>query len=341
MELQCESCGETFMSNTLLYKHKQIAHANLSASNNSPVCSITTERKRSSTDESLKLSKLSKIKSKSNTEDNLDSEMANKFINPTLANEINEEEIQIIDNQVNGKSCNVNTNSIDNKSLGTGRSPLKVASESKFQIKNGQSSFKPEQLHDNDLIRIMESVYKTQIVQKLEHNLMNLKQKHKIEIAEIRKKYNDNLKEMEMQLEKEKSMNTLDISESASDYDDTDKEILSTLTEAINNTATMSQVYEIQRLMEEGRINEILKKHFITFKNVLQGLTYGIIPLCQSQRDQVTNSQRNLVQKLQFATKQTAVKLLRGRHSEIIKLFLIVKDSIQLIRNSYEKYGGV
>ena len=334
MELQCESCGDIFMSNTLLYKHKQIAHAS-----NSPVCSIKTERKRSSTDDDLKLSKLSKLDSKSNMEDNLDYEISNKFIDSTLTNEMNGDEIQIIDNQMNEKSCNVNTNSTDHKSLGANR-PFKGSSESKFQSDSGQNTSSKKQLRDSDLIRIMESVYKTQIVQKLEHNLMNLKQKHKIEIAEIRRKYNDSLKEMEKQLEKEKSMHAWEISESASD-DDNDKEILTTLIKAINNSATMNQVYEIQRLMEEGQINDILKKHFITFKKVLQSLTYGIIPLCQSQRDQVTNSQRNLVQKLQFATKPTAVKLLKGRHSEIIKLFLIVKDSIQLFRNSYNKYGGV
>ena len=335
MELQCESCGELFMSNTLLYKHKQIAHANLCTSSNSPASSITIERKRSSTDDDLKQSKLSKIELKSNGEDNLDYEMSYKVIDPTLKNEVNEEEIQIIDNQMNGKSCNVRTNSTatGHKSSGAGK-----LYESKFQC-DSERIFKTEQLHDNDLIRIMESVYKTQIVQKLEHNIMNLKQKHKIEIAEIRQKYNDSLKEMEMQLEKEKSIHAWEITESASDDDDNDKEILSTLTKAINNTAAMSQVYEIQRLMEEGQINEILKKHFITFKNVLQSLTYGIIPLCQSQRDQVTNSQRNLVRKLQFSTKQTAAKLLKGRHSEIIKLFLIVKDSIKLIRISYNKYS--
>ena len=334
MELKCENCGDIFMSNALLYKHKQIAHANLCTSSNSPISSITAERKRSTTDDSLKQSKLLKIELKSNMEDNFNNEMSDKFIDATKTNEINGEEIQIIDNQLNGKSCNASTNSTDHTSLGAGRS-----SESKFQSKNEQTTFKTEQLHDDDLIRIMESVYRTQIVQKLEHNIMNLRQKHKIEIAEIRQKCNASLKEMEMQLEKEKSIHAWEIAESASDDDDdNDKEILSTLTKAINNAATMKQVYEIQRLMEEGQINEILKKHFITFKNVLQSLTYGIIPLCQSQRDQVTNSQRNLVQQLQFSTKPTAVKLLKGRHSEIIKLFLIVKDSIKLIRNSYNKY---
>ena len=301
---------------------------------NSCASSITTERKRSSTDDNLKQSKLSKIESKSNVEDNSDYEVSYKVIDPTLKNEMGGEEIQIIDNQMDGKSCYVSTDTTDHKSSGAGR-----LSESKFQSVSKQATFKTEQLHDNDLIRIMESVYKTQIVQKLEHNIMNLRQKHKIEIAEIRQKYNDSLKEMEMQLEKEKSIHAWEITESASDDDDNDKEILSTLTKAINNATAMSQVYEIQRLMEEGQINEILKKHFITFKNVLQGLTYGIIPLCQSQRDQVTDSQRNLVQKLQFSTKQTAAKLLKGRHSEIIKLFLIVKDSIKLIRISYNKYG--
>ena len=186
MELQCESCGDIFMSNTLLYKHKQIAHANLCNSSNSCASSITTERKRSSTDDNLKQSKLSKIESKSNVEDNSDYEVSYKVIDPTLKNEMGGEEIQIIDNQMDGKSCYVSTDTTDHKSSGAGR-----LSESKFQSVSKQATFKTEQLHDNDLIRIMESVYKTQIVQKLEHNIMNLRQKHKIEIAEIRQKYND------------------------------------------------------------------------------------------------------------------------------------------------------
>ena len=65
----------------------------------------------------------------------------------------------------------------------------------------------------------------------------------------------------------------------------------------------------------------------------------GILPICQPQRKQVTDQQRNVVDRVQVASKPTAKKLLRDNQREFVNLFTIIKDSLKLARNSYNRYG--
>ena len=292
----------------MLYKHKSNAHTDSSPTKFVSMDCSTMEKKRSPTlNDCQKPSKLSKIKTDSLLQCDASYEFS-KQKSDTTQTDMKKKSKYVVDDQMNSK-CIIN-------------------------------NFEPDQfqLHKKELNDIMENVYKTQIIQKMKKDVTTLEQKHKIKLAEICKKHNKSMKEMEIKYKKNKRKLSQQVSES--DGFNEDQKIVSKLTKSINTLASMKKIQEIQRLMGKGDLNKVLTKYFTTFKNILLGLTHGVIPLCQSQRDQVTNSQRKLVQKLQFSTKQAAMKTLSGKHSEIIKLFKIVNNSIHLVHNSYNKYDS-
>ena len=68
-------------------------------------------------------------------------------------------------------------------------------------------------------------------------------------------------------------------------------------------------------------------------------LSYGILPICQPQRDTITDSQRELVGKIQNSSLNITKKLLKDNREEVANLFSIIEDSLNLARNSFNRYG--
>ena len=69
-------------------------------------------------------------------------------------------------------------------------------------------------------------------------------------------------------------------------------------------------------------------------------LNYGILLICQPQRNTITESQRRLVENIQGKSKSTAIKLVLENREEIANLFSIIEDSLVLARNSFNRYGN-
>ena len=68
--------------------------------------------------------------------------------------------------------------------------------------------------------------------------------------------------------------------------------------EAIFNCTTLGEIFEIENLIKSQRINELQDRHYKTLKNICLSLSYGILPICQPQRNTITESQRKLVEKI-------------------------------------------
>ena len=68
-------------------------------------------------------------------------------------------------------------------------------------------------------------------------------------------------------------------------------------------------------------------------------LSYGILPICQPQRDTITDSQRELVGRIQNSSLNITKMLLKDNREEIANLFSILEDSLNLARNSFNRYG--
>lgn len=140
----------------------------------------------------------------------------------------------------------------------------------------------------------------------------------------------------EMEKDCQRTINTLQgtINDMKSDDDD-----LRTLSKAIFNCTTIEEISEIQRLIQNHQLDAVVQNHLETLQNLFLSLSYGVIPICDSQRRVITNSQRDLVEKIQSASRTTAKKQLMEGRVEIINLFSIINDSLKLIRKSFNRYG--
>ena len=116
-------------------------------------------------------------------------------------------------------------------------------------------------------------------------------------------------------------------------------ENLSSLAKAIFNCTSMEEIFEIQRLIKNHQLDIVVERHLPTLQNLFFSLSYGVLPICQPQRAKVTNNQRYLVEKIQSSSKHTAKRLIKENKDSITNLFTIIKDSIKLARNSYNRYG--
>lgn len=165
--------------------------------------------------------------------------------------------------------------------------------------------------------------------------------KHDDEIQEINKRHEKIVAAQRKELEDyekecDRKLKLLNDQIKAMEKDDED---LSSLSKAIFNCTTMEEIFEIQKLVNNHQLDEVVKNHLPTLQNLFLSLSYGILPICQPQRDQVTDDQRQLVEKIQTASPQTVKRILKEKRADIINLFTIIKKSIKLARDTYNQYG--
>lgn len=162
------------------------------------------------------------------------------------------------------------------------------------------------------------------IIKDLREELNNSVAKHAKELADYEKDCQDKLRTLKDQI---KAM------------EDADEDDSGALARAIYNCTSMEEIFEIIRLINNHQMDEVVENHLPALQNLLLSLSMGILPICQPQRKQVTDQQRNVVDRVQVASKPTAKKLLRDNQREFVNLFTIIKDSLKLARNSYNRYG--
>ena len=172
-----------------------------------------------------------------------------------------------------------------------------------------------------------------------------LKGKHADEIQDLNRRHEKIVNDMkiahkkdleENERECQKKLQLLNDQIKAMQKDDED---LSSLSKAIFNCTTMEEIFEIQKLVENHQLDRVVQNHLPTLQNLFLSLSYGILPICQPQRDKVTDDQRQVVERIQTASTQTAKKILQENRADIINLFTVIKDSIKLARDSYNQYG--
>ena len=115
---------------------------------------------------------------------------------------------------------------------------------------------------------------------------------------------------------------------------------LSPLADAIFNCTSIEEIFEIKNLIESHRIGELKDKHYKTLQHMFLSLSYGILPICQPQRDTITESQRKIIDQIQTSSFTTAKGIVKQNQKEIANLFSIIEDSLKLARNSFNRYGG-
>ena len=111
------------------------------------------------------------------------------------------------------------------------------------------------------------------------------------------------------------------------------------LVQAIFNCTSMEEIFKIQRLVDNHQLDLVIRDHLPTLRKLFLSLSHGVLPICQPQRDQITDQQKDLVEKIQTISRPSARKLLRDKRKDLVGLFSIIRESIKLARNSYNRYA--
>ena len=174
-----------------------------------------------------------------------------------------------------------------------------------------------------------------------EDKLSKIDKVHKIEIDNLTEKFEDEMKEKKKQFEAmEKDFKTkIDMLHKHLRSEQEDEDYLTPLAGAIFNCTSMEEIFEIKNLIERYKVDELTDKHYKTLQNMFLSLSYGVLPICQPQRDTITDSQRELVGKIQNSSFNAVKDILNKNRKEIANLFTIIEDSLKLARNSFNRYG--
>lgn len=117
-----------------------------------------------------------------------------------------------------------------------------------------------------------------------------------------------------------------------------DNSHLEPLLKAIFNCTTMDEIFKIQKLIESHQFDELIQNHLSTLQNLFLALSYGVLPICQPQADTISREQRKLINDLETASDSSAKKIIKDKRNQVVNLFAIIKESIKLARNSYNRY---
>ena len=196
-----------------------------------------------------------------------------------------------------------------------------------------------------DILETKDRQHKADITELNEQFEKSVKQKeeiYKVELDNREEEHEDEIKTKNEEFEEMKNEfeEKIDVLIKHKKWEDEEEETITPLAQAIFNCTTIGEIFEIENLIKSQRINELQDKHYKTLQNMFLSLSYGILPICQPQRNTITETQRKIVEKIQGSSKSTAKKLVLENREEIANLFSIIEDSLVLARNSFNRYGN-
>ena len=364
MSLQCNQCDKSYPTNALLYQHKQLNH---------PIPKLVLHNhQHDSTRVKRKLPIPEKNPKKKRISVNIKPEDSQKDVNLKIIDEYDSKDkrktsetddgLQIIDKYDGSDSDDpqldngyeiIDSYDADDQSdsgltvvdeveeLDYKKIYRKCIQSKEFLEATWRHKFNRFKKEYNDDLGKKTLMYKEKLKKfgeemegKYDSRISQLKNDHGEKIKNLADRAKQEMDEYEKQCQ-EKIKNLKNHIQSLKDDDDE----MSTLTKAIFNCTTIEEIFKIQKLVKNHQFEELVQNHLPTLQNLLLSLSYGILPICQPQRDRVTDDQRDVVEKLQVATRQNAKTILEKKQFEMVNLFAIIKDSIKLARNTYNKYG--
>ena len=310
MALQCENCQKIFPSNASLYQHKYSDHGN----SHDKISPITSQAYN----------------------DTVGSNFSSK--RPRVVEEfVDNEDPSAVDDL-----HNIDGVGTDKKRKCTGKKP---EDHNKLITSKPEDIIEPTQVledngHKREVIKL-KKLYEGKISD-LEDSLrkqsnekyQNMVKQHEKLISDVKISHEKELYDNERECQRK-----LDLLSDQIKAVQTNDEDLSSLSKAIFNWDSMEEILKIQHLVSEHQLDSVVQNYLPGLQNLFLGLSHGIIPLCQPQREQVTDDQRRVVEKLQTAFARAAKKIARENRAEIIKLLSIVKYSIKLARDSFNQYA--
>ena len=168
----------------------------------------------------------------------------------------------------------------------------------------------------------------------LQGELNEKDEKCKNELNEYMRNYTTTMSEMEEHYEtqinilkeKVKSLNEDDYS-------------FKPLADAIFNCITIEEIFKIKKLIRNREFEELISNHLDTLQKLFLSLSYGVIPICQPQREVISDSQKKLIEKIETSTPSKAKTLIMQNRSDIVNIFEIIDQSLELATTSYDKFN--
>ena len=360
MSLQCDKCGKSYPTNATLYQHKSLAHPepklmlvnhSHGSSNKRPRNYVTPNpeaKKRELTPvnkHNLPKQKPRDYEIKPNpTPQTYDgqADVNLKIVDSFDDDGQDDQGLQVVDNYDNdGQSDDDLTvvdsiDSIDYKKLYEECLASEKRSENLCQKKLLDLKKKYEEridlLKENYREKLRD--FGTEMKAEYDKRVDKIRESHAKATKDLNDAHEKAMEDFERECKRKIKLLSDQLQAVKEDDDD-----LSSLTKAIFNCTTMEEIFQIQKLINNHRIDELIQNHLPTLQNLLLSLSFGILPICQPQRDQVTNEQRRVVEQLQTASPSNAKNILRNKRGDVINLFTIIKDSIKLARDTYNRYS--
>ena len=110
------------------------------------------------------------------------------------------------------------------------------------------------------------------------------------------------------------------------------------LEDAIFNEPTISEIIKIEKLLGTYRFDEIMSEHLYTLQKLFMAVSYGVIPVTRPQREEISDVQRKLVEDIHISDVDDVENIIKENLQEIVNLFVIIEDSLKLIRKSFDKF---
>ena len=377
MNLECETCGKVFNTNAGLYTHKQKAHNNPSVvlvNHNLHHDNHwrPSKRKRESTPESEFSDKyVHPPKKYRGDEGDRGLKIIDEY-NDDGDSEL-DSEMEIIDESDAEDPPQVVSADDEDESLPPPSSPIPIPS-SKLNYKalyekcrREYNKMKLRESRCKKKLNMLNSKHKAN----LKRYLNELNDKHDADIADMRDRFRKQITDLEntknveiddrirgIQNEQQATVERMGVEHQdriteleteceekikvfkthIKDLQDEGEEFTN-LSKAIFNCTTIEEIFEIERLVKNHRLDEVAQNHLKTLQNLFLSLSYGILPICDMQRKMVTSKQRELVEKIQTSSGRVARRHLKEGRNEVINLFTIINDSLKLIKNTFNRYG--
>lgn len=373
MSLDCTICGKQFNTNAGLYDHKERMHkppsvvlvnhsehmpktTNMHGSDSENGSMVTVDGVSDDSQENSDLEVVDEIKdehvdgqrkrqvSRTDSQEDSDLEVADTWVRPRRKRRVSDGSRQDIgdmpgpDEKLGVSSDSDEFQSADseikdsNNKMKRLKKRLKKEQicreklrKCKMRYKNALARINSERLKFDEDINDLRSRFRKQIQDKdmeCEDRVHRLKEDYKARLVEMESDHKDKIKTLEGYIQ--------DLRDDDADF--------SKLSEAIFNCTTIEEIGRIQGLINDHKIDEVIRNHLPTLQKLLLSLSYGIIPICDSQRRAITNSQRELVKSIQGSSKAKAKNIIKRERAGIINLFSIINDSLKLVRDSFNRY---
>ena len=120
------------------------------------------------------------------------------------------------------------------------------------------------------------------------------------------------------------------------DYLKCENQVVKSLNKKIFKKATINNIEKILVLLRQNEIGGIIDKYYQTVKTLFWGLVFGAIPVCEIQRQSITELQRRMVDRILNLPAKKGQLVLHEEVSEFTSFLNLIKKSLKFIIKMFQ-----